>query len=84
MIDFTTPAGAMSSAELFAPAKGGVGIMLPRNKGAADLHLLPEDRHFSSRELLRLAIKPRAVVSAVCGGHRHAGADGMAHSHSST
>jgi condensin complex subunit 2 len=68
VIDFTTPAGAMSSAELFAPAKGGVGIMLPRNKGAADLHLLPEDRHFSSRELLRLAIKPRAVVSAVCGG----------------
>lgn len=55
----------MSSRELFESAKGGAGIMLARPKAgvAQETYLLPEDRHFSSRELLRLAIKPRAVLN---------------------
>lgn len=65
MIDFLSEDGAVTSKDLFEVAKGGAGTLLPPSKMPedADLYLLPEDRHFSSRQLLRLFLKPRAVVS---------------------
>lgn len=65
MIDFMSDDSAVTSKELFEVAKGGTGTLLPSSKLSEDkeLYLLPEDRHFSSRQLLRLFLKPRAVVS---------------------
>lgn len=78
-IEFLEPP-AHSSKELFAPASAtsialpsGTGAAAPalkgkrRNKKASarrDSHLLPDDMHFSSAQLLRLFRKPKFVVSA--------------------
>jgi condensin complex subunit 2 len=78
-IDFLTPAEKdfkEVTTELFAPVKRGAGINLPgtsksrKGKGKAaaaardrDLHLLPDDMHFSSRHLVTLFLKPQFAVS---------------------
>lgn len=63
VIDFTSPEGAVGSKELFETARGQTAALLPASKeNSEDLYLLPEDRHFSSRQLLRLFIKPRATL----------------------
>ena len=59
----------ISSKELFEPAgtSRGAAITLPKKtKGGtakASQFLLPEDRHFTSKQLLRLFKKPRMAVS---------------------
>lgn len=61
--------------ELFAPATRGAGINLPGVGGATgkkvsrkkkekrDDHRLPDDMHFSSRQLVTLFLKPKFFVS---------------------
>lgn len=63
VVDFCSESGAVSAKQIFE--KGGAAITLPQQKdnSAMDLHLLPEDRHFTSRQLLRLFIKPRAMLN---------------------
>lgn len=63
VIDFTSSEGAVTSKELFETAKGQAGTLLPVSRDSDDLYLLPEDRHFSSKQLLRLFIKPRAMLN---------------------
>ncbi|PWN37959.1 uncharacterized protein FA14DRAFT_159755 [Meira miltonrushii] len=63
VIDFTSSEGAVTSKELFETGKGQAGTLLPASKDFDDLYLLPEDRHFSSKQLLRLFIKPRAMLN---------------------
>lgn len=69
---------APTSKELFVPATGTT-ILLPAGTGATtsmsskrkskkapakqDNHLLPDDMHFSSAQLLRLFRKPKFTVS---------------------
>ncbi|KAG8874705.1 hypothetical protein FRB97_005738 [Tulasnella sp. 331] len=75
-IDFIAPA-AQTSKELFVPATGAT-ILLPAGIGATtstsikrkskkalakrDNHLLPDDMHFSSTQLLRLFRKPKFTL----------------------
>jgi condensin complex subunit 2 len=65
VVDFASEEASISSKVLFEPAKGGAGIMLPQQKDSSTLetYLLPEDQHFNSRQLLRLFIKPRAMLN---------------------
>lgn len=63
VIDFTSPEGVIASKVLFETARGQAGTLLPASKESDDLYLLPEDRHFSSRQLLRLFTKPRAMLN---------------------
>jgi condensin complex subunit 2 len=60
-IDFTTPA-TLSSKELFEPGTK-TATMLPKSKRkATEDHTLPDDMHFNSQQLLRLFLKPKAIV----------------------
>ncbi|KAF8972668.1 condensin complex subunit 2/barren [Flammula alnicola] len=64
-IDFLTPSekGLKElSKELFAPVTKGAGINLPgskKKKEKRDDHKLPDDMHFSSRQLVTLFLKPK-------------------------
>lgn len=67
------------SKELFAPVTKGVGINLPgtgpagkktkkktgKDKDKKDEHRLPDDMHFSSRQLVTLFLKPKFFVRVV-------------------
>ncbi|KAJ1023170.1 hypothetical protein NDA16_003323 [Ustilago loliicola] len=73
VIDFESEEGAVDVKELFEQPKQAASITLPsnaRNKmsslaasSTADAYLLPEDRHFSSKQLLRLFLKPRVAIN---------------------
>ncbi|KZT51935.1 barren [Calocera cornea HHB12733] len=80
-IDFTTP--APSTKQLFAPS-GRAAILLPGSKAPSkrkrssrtkapqvkrDEHLLPDDMHFSSTQLLRLFMKPKFALRMRRQGH---------------
>lgn len=63
-IDFSTPA-TVSSKELFEPGTK-TATMLPKSKRkVTDNHMLPDDMHFNSSQLLRLFLKPKAMVRPV-------------------
>lgn len=75
VIDFKTPQGVIPSKELFEAGRGNTGTLLPAGKDSEELYLLPEDRHFSSRQLLRLFTKPRAIIQVQRRMQMHQGAD---------
>jgi condensin complex subunit 2 len=63
--------------ELFAPVTKGVGINLPgttavakknkkKTKEKRDDHRLPDDMHFSSKQLVTLFLKPKFFVRYLC------------------
>ncbi|KAJ7623469.1 condensin complex subunit 2/barren [Roridomyces roridus] len=78
-IDFLTPADKdfkELTKELFAPVTKGAGINMPgtgpsarkskkkgKEKEKKDDHSLPDDMHFSSRQLVSLFLKPRFQLS---------------------
>ena len=78
-IDFSSPAKDLkeTAKELFAPVTRGAGITLPKytsggrgsrgkkgkTKGKQLDHTLPDDMHFSSRQLITLFLKPKFSVS---------------------
>ncbi|CAO1627919.1 unnamed protein product [Parajaminaea phylloscopi] len=61
-IDFVN-SEAPATKEIFEQPKTVSSITMPKSKAHTGAHLLPEDRHFSSRRLLRLFSKPRAVLN---------------------
>lgn len=63
VIDFTSEEGAVSAKELFEAPRSSATTVLPKTRSKPEAFLLPEDRHFSSRMLLRLFSKPRAVLN---------------------
>ncbi|KDN49553.1 hypothetical protein K437DRAFT_255223 [Tilletiaria anomala UBC 951] len=65
VIDFLSEEGAISTKELFEADSRGASINLPKRPKStkADLYLLPEDRHFNSKQLLRLFSKPRMALN---------------------
>ena len=79
-IDFLTPPEKdikELTKELFAKATKGAGINLPgtgpaagkkgrKKKEKRDDHKLPDDMHFSSRQLVTLFLKPKFFVSMFC------------------
>jgi condensin complex subunit 2 len=78
-IDFLTPPDSEKNlkeiaSELFAPVTKGAGINLPgtgatakktkkKSKEKRDDHRLPDDMHFSSKQLVTLFLKPKFFVS---------------------
>lgn len=63
VIDFTSEEGAVSVKDLFDAPRSSATTLLPKSKTSPEQYLLPEDRHFTSRNLLRLFSKPRAVLN---------------------
>lgn len=76
-IDFLTPPDQEKSlkeiaSELFAPVTKGAGINLPgtgattkkskKTREKRDDHRLPDDMHFSSKQLVTLFLKPKFFV----------------------
>lgn len=61
-IDFVN-SEAPSTRDIFEQPKSLSSIMLPKSRSKPEAYLLPEDRHFTSRRLLRLFSKPRAVLN---------------------
>lgn len=61
-IDFMNPSGGPDPSDL-APPKSLTTISLPKkDRVSKNRHLLPDDRHFNSRQLLRLFLKPKATL----------------------
>lgn len=85
VIDFLSEEGAVNVKEIFEKPKQSTAITLAasaRNKMASlaasssDAYLLPEDRHFSSKQLLRLFLKPRVAINMRHKGQQAAGGFG--------
>lgn len=67
-IDFLSPLTPELAGMLYTPADKRSGIDLPKKDWRArGRNLLPDDKHFSSRDLLRLFLKPRARIGARLG-----------------
>ena len=67
-IDFASPLSPALAEMLYTPAISNAAISLPRSQWKSKTrNLLPDDKHFNSRQLLRLFLKPKALI----GSRRH-------------
>ena len=67
-IDFTSPLSPALAEMLYTPAISNAAISLPKTQWKSKTrNLLPDDKHFNSRQLLRLFLKPKARM----GSHKH-------------
>ena len=72
-IDFSTPITQSLADMLYTPANSNSAISLPKAQiKSKTRNLLPDDKHFNSRQLLRLFLKPKARL-----GSRKAGLNGQ-------
>ena len=72
-IDFLSPLDPMLAEMIYTPAASNASISLPKTQWKSKTrNLLPDDKHFNSRQLLRLFLKPKARMgvrrSGVKGG----------------
>ena len=64
-IDFTSPLSPALVEMLYTPAISHAAISLPKSQWKSKTrNLLPDDKHFNSRQLLRLFLKPKARMSS--------------------
>lgn len=64
-IDFSSPMSQELANALYAPAASMASIMLPKAQWKSKTrNLAPDDKHFNSRQLLRLFLKPNIVLGA--------------------
>ena len=64
-IDFSAPMSQQLADSLYTPATSNAAICLPRSQWRSKTrNLLPDDKHFNSRQLLRLFLKPKARIGA--------------------
>jgi condensin complex subunit 2 len=62
-IDFMAPMSQTLADALYTPATAHATITLPKTQWRSKTrNLLPDDKHFHSRQLLRLFLKPSAIV----------------------
>lgn len=67
-IDFASPLSPALAEMLYTPATSNAAIALPKTQWKSKTrNLLPDDKHFNSRQLLRLFLKPKARM----GSRRH-------------
>ncbi|KAL8781139.1 MAG: hypothetical protein Q9213_006139 [Squamulea squamosa] len=60
-IDFLSPLGPSLAELIYTPAVSNAAISLPKAQWKSKTrNLLPDDKHFNSRQLLRLFLKPKA------------------------
>ncbi|KAF2265627.1 barren [Lojkania enalia] len=71
-IDFAAPMTQSIADALYTPATSNSTISLPKAQWKSKTHnLLPDDKHFNSRQLLQLFLKPKARMgSRRTGGQR--------------
>ena len=72
-IDFLSPLDPTLAEMIYTPAASNASITLPKTQWKSKTrNLLPDDKHFNSRQLLRLFLKPKARMgvrrSGVKGG----------------
>jgi condensin complex subunit 2 len=64
-IDFTAPMSQELANALYTPAASAAAIMLPKSQWVSKTrNLLPDDKHFNSKNLLRLFLKPKIGVGS--------------------
>ncbi|KAL0257876.1 hypothetical protein SLS55_007043 [Diplodia seriata] len=64
-IDFSAPMTQPTADALYTPATTSSAILLPKAQWKSkSRNLLPDDKHFNSRQLLRLFLKPKARMGA--------------------
>jgi condensin complex subunit 2 len=70
-IDFAAPMSQSTADMLYTPATTNSTISLPKAQWKSkSRNLLPDDKHFSSRQLLRLFLKPKARMGSRREGRR--------------
>lgn len=68
-IDFTSPLDPALAELIYTPASSSAVISLPKTQWKSKTkNLLPDDKHFNSRQLLRLFIKPAARIGSRTAG----------------
>ncbi|KAK5173371.1 uncharacterized protein LTR77_002052 [Saxophila tyrrhenica] len=78
-IDFAAPMSQELAAQLYTTASSNAAISLPRKEWRSRTrNLLPDDKHFNSKDLLKLFLKPKARLGArkAIGGRRDGGVEG--------
>lgn len=64
-IKFSSPLDASLAELIYTPATSNAAISLPKAQWKSKTrNLLPDDKHFNSRQLLRLFLKPRARMGS--------------------
>lgn len=64
-IDFASPLSPALAEMLYTPATSSAAIALPKTLWKSKTrNLLPDDKHFNSRQLLRLFLKPKARMGS--------------------
>lgn len=64
-IDFLAPMTQALADALYTPASNNSSISLPKSQWKSKTrNLLPDDKHFNSRQLLRLFLKPKAYMGS--------------------
>ncbi|KAL8836552.1 MAG: hypothetical protein Q9170_002872 [Blastenia crenularia] len=64
-IDFFSPLDQTLAESIYTPAASNSAISLPKTHWISKTrNLLPDDKHFNSRELLRLFLKPKARMGS--------------------
>jgi condensin complex subunit 2 len=70
-IDFAAPMTQSTADMIYTPATSNSTISLPKAQWKSKTkNLLPDDKHFSSRQLLRLFLKPKARMGSRREGRR--------------
>lgn len=77
-IDFAAPMSSELASMLYTKASSNAAISLPKREWRSKTrNLLPDDKHFNSKDLLKLFLKPKAKLGARSGGNKRvAAADG--------
>ncbi|TVY89533.1 Condensin complex subunit [Lachnellula willkommii] len=64
-IDFMAPLGTSLAETIYTPASSNTVISLPKKDWKSKTrNLLPDDKHFNSKQLLRLFLKPKARMGS--------------------
>jgi condensin complex subunit 2 len=64
-IDFLSPLNASLAETIYTPASSNAVISLPKKDWKSKTrNLLPDDKHFNSKQLLRLFLKPKARMGS--------------------
>ena len=80
-IDFAAPLTQSMADVVYNPAANNSAISLPKSQWKSKTrNLLPDDKHFNSRQLLRLFLKPKARIGGrrpTSGGRRGSGVENV-------
>lgn len=70
-IDFAAPMSGELARMLYTKASSNAAISLPKREWRSKTrNLLPDDKHFNSKDLLKLFLKPKAKLGARRGGQK--------------